>query len=657
MTKKLVWFFCAVLLTSGLSTAQAQDQLQPKDATAATRAANADILKALPFNDTQDFEDANKGFIATTPELVIKDAEGHPVWSLKDYDFLNVEKAPDTVNPSLWRQSRLNMTNGLFKVVDKVYQVRGFDLSNMTIIEGDGGLILIDPLVSPETAKAALELYRRNGTDLPVSAVIYTHSHIDHYGGVKGVVNEADVTAGKVKIIAPDKFLEEAASENVYAGTAMGRRALFHTGAILPKSARGQVDDGLGKTASLGASTLIPPTDIITAANNKMTVAGVDFEFLMAPDTEAPAEMLIYMPQFSLLDAAEDCTHTVHNLYTLRGAKVRDAKSWWKTLNTALNLYGGRVETIIAQHHWPVWGHDRVNLILSSQRDLYKLIHDQTLHLANQGHTPIEIAEMIKLPENQARMWWNRDYYGSVNHDAKAVYQLYLGWYDGNPSNLYPLPPAESAKRYVEYMGGSKAVMEKAKKSFEAGEYRWVAEVMNKVVFTEPDNAAARGLLADALEQLGYQTENGTWRNNFLQGAFELRHGTPKITIPGVATPDVVKAMAPDMLLDYMGIRLNAARADGKTLSLSWRQPGVDAVYAVELQNSVLIYTEGKKLDDPDVTVTASGETLAAILMGGAALDDKMKSGDLKVTGSADKLKELFGLLDEFPLMFNIVTP
>ncbi|SBW06432.1 Alkyl/aryl-sulfatase BDS1 [uncultured delta proteobacterium] len=659
MRKKLLVLLCLAFMLACVTAAAAAEKapVLGKSATDKTKAANAAILKKLPFSNTQDFDDANRGFIATIPDLVINDAHGHPVWNLKDYAFLKQETAPDTVNPSLWRQSRLNMTNGLFKVVDRVYQIRGFDLSNMTIIEGDTGLILIDPLVSPETSKAGLDLYRAHGTDKPVVAVIYTHSHIDHYGGVKGVTTEDDVKAGKVKIIAPDKFLEEAVSENVYAGTAMGRRALYHTGALLPKSPTGQVDDGLGKTASLGASTLIAPTDTVTATGQKMTVDGVDMEFILAPGTEAPAEMLIYFPQFKLLDAAEDCTHTVHNLYTLRGAQVRDAKNWWKSLNTALVLYGTDVQAIIAQHHWPMWGNDRVNAILVSQRDMYKFIHDQTLNLANKGFTSVEIAERLTLPASLAGQWWNRDYYGSVNHDAKAVYQRYLGWYDGNPSNLYVLPPVDSAKKYVEYMGGAAAITEKAKKDFAAGNYRWVAEVMNKVVFADPNNAAAKGLLADTLEQLGYQTENGTWRNNFLQGAFELRNGTPKIKIPGVATPDVVKAMSPDMLLDYMGIRLNAAKAEGKVLTIAWMQPGQDAPYAIELQNSALIYTQGKKLASPGATITAASGDLAEVLMGQASLSDKIKDGSLAISGNGNAVQELFSLLDEFELMFNIVTP
>lgn len=642
--------------TNTLAETPAATATQPKEATAATQQHNADVLKQLPFNDRQDFTDAQRGFIATTPHLTIRDAAGHSIWDLTAYEFLK-NPAPNTVNPSLWRQSQLNMNNGLFKVTDKIYQIRSFDLSNMTIIEGNTGLILIDPLVSPETAKAGLDLYYQNRPKIPVVAIIYTHSHVDHYGGVKGVTTIEDVSAGKVKIIAPEGFLEEAVSENVYAGTAMGRRALYHTGAILTKSEKGQVDSGLGKTTSLGSSTLIPPTVSIKTTGETLNVDGIKMEFLMAPGTEAPAEMLIYFPQFHLLNAAEDATRNLHNLYTLRGAPVRDAKSWWKTLNEAINRYGSRTDIVIAQHQWPTWDNERVISFLENQRDLYKFIHDQSLNLANQGYTPIEIGEMITLPKNLANKWYNRGYYGSINHNAKAVYQRYLGWYDSNPAHLYPLPPAQSAKHYVEFMGGAEAVIVKAKQSYAKGEYRWVAEVMNQVVFSEPNNKAARELQADALEQLGYQTENATWRNNFLMGAFELRKGVPKVDFVGVATPDVVEAMSPEMLLDYMGIRLDRQKSDGKTMNIIWKQPGTSETYAIELRNSVLIYSKNKSLKNVDATLTLSAHELAKVLMGGSTLDKELKDGNAKIEGDPNKIKSLFSMLDTFHLMFNVVTP
>ncbi|MFO2476339.1 MBL fold metallo-hydrolase [Pseudomonas sp. 15FMM2] len=426
------------LIFAMLTTTSAIAAQQPKDASSFTQSQNEAVLEQLPFADRQDFEDAKRGFIGTIPDLVIEGKPGHPaIWDLAAYKFLDKEKAPDTVNPSLWRIAQLNMMNGLFKVTERVYQVRGFDMSNMTIIEGDTGLILIDPLISQETAAKALELYLQHRPKKPVVAVIYTHSHIDHYGGVKGVVKEEDVLAGKVKVIAPEGFLKEAASENVYAGTAMARRALYQYGAFLPKGERGQVDAGLGKNGSLGSSTLIAPTISIKHSGEKLSVDGVDMEFQMAPGTEAPSEFLIWFPQFKMLNTAEDVTHTLHNLYTLRGAQVRDAMSWWKAINAAIYSYGVHADVMVAQHHWPTWGSDRIVEHMANQRDMLKYIHDQTLNMANKGETMVEIAEQLKLPDSIGKKWYNRGYYGSVSHNAKAVYQRYLGWYDSNPAHLY----------------------------------------------------------------------------------------------------------------------------------------------------------------------------------------------------------------------------
>lgn len=630
---------------------------QPKEATAETASLNASWLQKLPFSDRQDYEDAKKGFIATTSDIDLKRPDGYPVWNLKGYEFLQADQAPSTVNPSLWRIAQLNMNNGLFQVTDRVYQIRGFDLSNMTIIEGDTGLILIDPLISPETAKAGLDLYYQNRPQKPVKAVIYTHSHADHYGGVKGVVSEEDVKAGKVKILAPEGFLEEAASENVYAGTAMGRRAMYQYGPLLPRGPKGQVDAGLGKNTSNGITTLIAPTDTVKKTGETRLVDGVQMEFQMAPHTEAPAEMLIYFPQFRVLDAAEDATHTLHNLYTLRGAQVRDAKQWWKTLDEAIQRYGEKSDVVIAQHHWPIWDNARVVPYLESQRNLYKFLHDQTLNLANQGYTMIEIAEMLKLPDSIANKWPNRGYYGSVNHDAKAVYQRYLGWYDSNPSNLYAYPPEEAAKRFVDSMGGVEAVTKKAREYFDKGDYRWAATLMNNVAFADPGNQPALNFGADALEQLGYQTENPTWRNEFLMGAYELRNGLPKIPAANPASADVVKAMNPEMLLDYMGIRLDGAKADGKRLKINWNLSDSPERYAIELVDSVLVYRSGKPFATPDATLTMSKADFANVMMGGSTFDQETQAGRAKVEGDGAKVNELFGSLNNFNFMFNIVTP
>ncbi len=632
---------------------------QPKEATTHTAEANKALLSYLDFSDKQAFDDAHRGFIATVPDLNIMDASGkHSVWSLKDYAFLDKEEAPASVNPSLWRQSRINMENGLFKVTDRIYQIRGFDLSNMTIIEGNTGLILIDPLVSPETAKAGLDLYYANFPKKPVVAVIHTHSHIDHYGGVKGVVDEADVKAGKVKIIAPQGFFEAAISENVYAGTAMGRRALFHTGAILPKGEKGQVDDGLGKTASTGESGIIEPNVIITQTGQKLNLDGIQIEFLMAPGTEAPSEMLFYFPQFKALCAAEDCTHNLHNLYTLRGAEVRDAKVWWHTLDKVIDMWGGDVQVMFAQHHWPTWDNDRVVEMLASQRDMYKYIHDRTLNLINQGYTMLEVGEMVKLPASLDKKFYNRGYYGSMNHDAKAVYQKYIGFYSGNPADLYQLVPEDAAKKFVDYMGGAAAIIKKARQDYDAGEYRWVAQVMNQVVFADPTNTEAKLLEADALEQLGYQAESGTWRNNFLQAAMELRNGVAKVPFPGVASPSTVQAMTPEMILDYMGIRLDVDKADGKKLTFNYNIQDTKAVYGLTLENSVLIYSKGRPVVNPDATITvATKAPFNQVIAGYAKFDDQVKAGAIKVSGDQAKFNQLLGMMDNFELMFNVVTP
>ena len=457
---------------------------QPKDASAYTRAMNNAVYKESNFHNQDDFQDAAKGFIATLTPMMIKDSAGNISWDMESYGFIKGD-APDTVNPSLWRIAKLNMMNGLFKVTDSVYQIRGFDLSDMTIIEGDKGIIIIDPLVTTEVASAGLKLYYQHRPFKPVVAVIYTHSHADHYGGVRGVVDEKDIASGKVTIIAPDGFMKEAVSENVLAGTAMSRRTLYQYGAMLPRSARGQVDAGLGKTTSIGTFTLIPPTDTVRKTGEKRVIAGVEMQFQMALDTEAPAEMLIWFPQFKMLDTAEDATHTLHNIYTLRGAQVRDASSWWKVLNLAINEHLNNVEIVIAQHQWPTWGNQKIISYLSNQRDMFKFIHDQTLNLVNKGLTMNEIAETLTLPPGLANEWYNRGYYGSVSHNAKAVYQRYIGWYDSNPADLNPLPPSEAAKKYVEFMGGENQVLEKARKSIAAGEYRWAAEVLKHVVFSD----------------------------------------------------------------------------------------------------------------------------------------------------------------------------
>jgi alkyl sulfatase BDS1-like metallo-beta-lactamase superfamily hydrolase len=652
-----ILFVAIVWLRGAVEPTGTGDAAATKGAEPATRKILDEARDELPWADRQDFEDARRGFVATLPDVTISNADGRIVWSLKQYAFVAAETPPATVHPSLWRQAQLNMNNGLFKVAERIYQVRAFDLSNMDLIEGDTGLIIVDPLISAETARAALALYRAHRPDKPVVAVIYTHSHVDHYGGVRGVVDEADVKSGKVKIFAPAGFLEHAVSENVMAGNAMSRRATYMYGALLPKGERGQVDAGLGKTTSLGTVTLIPPTDSIAKTGERRTIDGIEFVFQMAYETEAPSEMLMYLPQFRALCAAEDATHTLHNLYTLRGAEVRNAKAWWKTLNEAVELFGDKTDVVFAQHHWPTWERERCLTFLKKQRDLYKYIHDQSLRLMNQGYTMNEIAETLRLPPQLARVWYNRGYYGSTSHDSKAVYQRYLGWYDSNPAHLNPLPPQEAATHYVEFMGGAEAVIAKARESFAAGQYRWVAEVLNHVVFADPANAEARRLEADALEQLGYQTENTTWRNEYLMAAFELRNGVPRAPATRAGSPDTVRAMTLDMFFDYMGVRLNGPKADGKAIAINWVFTDTGQKYVLSLEDSVLVYTADKQLENPDATVTLERAALDDVVIGKTTLDKALADGRMKIDGQRAKLVELMSLLDTFDPMFNIVTP
>ncbi|MFI5181418.1 MAG: alkyl/aryl-sulfatase [Thermoanaerobaculia bacterium] len=645
--------FCVVLLAAQGALAAGGDA--PKEAEPATKEANAAVLKELNFADREDFEEAQRGLIAAPESAVIRDGSGKEVWNLRAYDFLKKGDAPATVNPSLWRQAQVNLNAGLFKVVDRIYQVRGLDLSNMTIVEGDKGVILIDPLLSAETARAALDLYFQKRGRRTVVAVIHTHSHADHFGGVKGVVDEADVKAGKVRILAPEHFLEAAISENVTAGTAMSRRTAYWYGLVLPRGERGQVDTGLGKAASLGAITLIPPTDLIIKTGEKRTLDGVEMVFQMSPDTEAPAEMTIFFPQFRVFDSAELACHTLHNVLTLRGAQVRDAAKWSYYLNEAIAMYGDRTDVLIAQHNWPRWGHERAIQFLKDQRDTYKYIHDQTLRLTNEGLTMAEIGPMLKLPPSLARHWYARGYYGTVNHDAKAVYQKYIGWYDMNPANLDPLPPVESARKYVEYMGGAQVVMARAREDFRKGEYRWVAQAMNHVVFADSKNQEARNLEADALEQLGYQAEASTWRNNYLTAAYELRHEVP--ATPTTASPDVVTAMTIPMFFDYLGVQLNGPKADGKVIVLNWNFTDVKEKYILNLDNSALTYMPNQQATHADTTFTLTRATLDAITLGKTTFDKEVASGTIRVQGNGKKLGELLSLLDTFTGGFNIVTP
>jgi len=634
----------------------------PRDATEATRALQRAVQDALPFADAQDFEDAARGFVATLPEVSIRNAQGRLVWSLTDYAFLAAPDAPPTVNPSLWRQARLNMHHGLFQVTDRVYQVRGFDLSNMTILEGERGLVVIDPLISAEVARAALELYRAHRGDRPVTAVIYTHSHTDHYGGVRGVVDESRVAAGDVEIIAPHRFMEEVVSEAVLAGTAMVRRGQFQFGATLPKGPRGQVDAGLGKVSSRGTVTLIPPTRIVADPIEVHRVDGIEIVFQLAPETEAPAEMHMFYPALRALNLAENATHHLHNVYPLRGAQARDANAWAKYLDEARDRFGRGADVAFAQHHWPVWGTARVLDYLGAQRDLYKYLHDQTVRLMNHGYKAAEIAERLTLPRSLRSTWHVRGYYGTLSHNAKSVYQRYLGWYDANPANLNPLPPVERGRKYVEYMGGATAVLARAREDFARGEYRFVAEATSHVVFADPGNAEARRLGAAALEQMGYAAESATWRNAYLLGALELRQGQPDTAARAPVSPDLVRAMTLDLFFDYLAVRLNGEKAEGVRFVLNWILPGADDPaggqrYVLTLQNCALTYLAERQSDRADATVTLARPVLDRLVLRELTIEAAIDQGLVAIAGNRERVVQLFGLLDDFALMFDVIEP
>jgi alkyl sulfatase BDS1-like metallo-beta-lactamase superfamily hydrolase len=628
-----------------------------KDAEPSVRFANQRVLETLPFEDRQDFADAARGFIGTCADATIRNARGRTVWSLEPYGFLRDETAPATVNPSLWRQARLNMNHGLYHVVDGVYQVRGFDIANMTLVEADTGLIVIDTLTCAEGARAALELYFQHRPRRPIAAVIYTHTHADHWGGVKGVIDEADVRSGRIPVLAPDLFMEHAVSENVIAGNVMIRRAQYQFGPLLPKGVRGQVDCGLGKDIAGGSVTLIAPTDLIRATGERRVIDGVEIEFQMAPESEAPAEFHLFFPKSGVLNMAENAVHNFHNLLPFRGALVRDPLNWSKYINEALQMWGDRAEVLIGQHHWPVWGKARVKTYLEKQRDIYKYVHDQTVRLMNQGSTPAEIAETIELPRSLAREWPIRGYYGHIRHNVKAIYQRYLGWYDGNPANLDPLPPIESGKKYVEYMGGAAAAVARARQDFARGEYRWVAQVMSHVVFADPANAEARGLLADAFEQLGYLAESATWRNAYLFGAHELRHGMPQLSSRTPVSAETIQALATGQFFDYLAVRLDGPRAEGKRAVLNWRFTDTGEQYVLTLDNSALTYVANRQAAEADATLTLRRRTLDMIITERQSIGDALGSGEVAIAGDGGKVAELFSLVDPPRRMFEIVEP
>ncbi len=604
---------------------------------------------SFPFDDERDFADADRGFIAALKPGVVRNAAGEVVWDIDSYAFLNGQ-APDTVHPSLWRQSALNAKQGLFEVTEGIYQVRGLDLSNISFIEGDAGVIVIDPLISSETAAAALALYREHRGDRPVTGVIYTHSHADHFGGVKGILSQDEADAG-VPVIAPHGFLESAIAENVYAGAAMTRRAAYMYGAALPRGPRGSVGAGLGQTTSTGTVSLIAPTVDITATGQELTVDGVRMVFQLAPGSEAPAEMHFMFPDRRALCMAENATHTMHNILTIRGAVVRDPHAWAGYLTEAIELFGGQADLVFASHHWPTWGRERVIEFLSLQRDLYAYLHDQTLRLINAGLTGEEIAEHFELPPALQRAWHAHGYYGSVSHNVKAIYQRYLGWYDGNPARLWRHPPEQAASRYVAFMGGADAVLDKARASVAEGDLRWAAQVLDHVVFAEPSHQAARELLAEVLERLGFGSENGTWRNAYLTGAAELRGGS--FGTPVAVSADLLSQLTPELFLDAVAIQINGPAAWDLDLAARWVFPDHGASFRTTLRNGVFSYIRdgaGQVL----VTITVPRAALGPLAAGDLAA---AAAAGLTVDGDSAALDRVLGVLQPGDPAFGIVEP
>ncbi|MFC8922944.1 alkyl/aryl-sulfatase [Cellulosimicrobium sp. NPDC057127] len=613
-----------------------------------------ELRDRLPFHDTQDLDDAARGLVARREPGTVTGADGAVVWDGDTYAFLDGD-APDTVNPSLWRQSRLVAQQGLYEVVEGIYQVRGLDLSNVTFVEGTQGVVVIDPLISTETAAAALALYREHRGDRPVTGVIYTHSHVDHFGGVKGVTTQEDVDAGRVPVLAPAGFVEHAVAENVYAGTAMARRAGYMYGAALARGPQGQVGAGLGQTTSTGTVTLVPPTLEITTTGQEEVVDGVRMVFQMAPGTEAPSEMLFYFPDHKALCAAEDATRTLHNLLTLRGALVRDPNVWARYLTETIDLWGADVEVVFASHHWPTWGNERAVEYLSLQRDLYAYLHDQTLRMLNQGLTGTEIAEQLVLPPVLENAWHARGYYGSVSHNVKAIYQRYMGWFDGNPAHLWEHPPVERARRYVALGGGADAVVETARAAADDGDHRWAAELLNHVVFAEPDHAAARDALADTYEQLGYGAENGTWRNFYLSGATELRQG-PFGTPTQTSSPDMVGQLSPSMLFDALAVQVDGPRAWDADITVDVVLTDSDERYRVRLRNGVLTHSAAPQRGEAQATLTAPRRALPVLALGDLS-PERLAGVGIQVDGDASVLDRLGAVLDPGDPDFAIVTP
>ena len=614
-----------------------------------------EIRQLVAADDRKDFEFAARGFIATRNDPVIKRDDGRVAYDTSAYEFLK-GTAPDTANPSLWRQAQILTMHGLFKVADRIFQVRGFDVSTVSFIDAGAGWIVVDPLTSVEAARAAYELVTEHVGKKPVLAVIYSHSHVDHYGGVGGVTNAADVASGAVKIIAPEGFLEHAVSENIIAGPAMSRRARFQFGLTLPHSAEGEMTSGLGPRPSLGSLSLIAPTDIVSRTGQEIRVGDVTMVFQLTPGTEAPAEMNFYLPQFRAVFMAENANLTMHNLLPARGALVRDAKAWADYLTESIRLFGGKSDTMFAAHGIPRFGQDEIVAFLTSHRDAYKFLHDQSVRLMNNGLTSSEIAEVLKLPDVLAKQWFNRGYYGTMSHNAKAVYQRYMGWYDANPANLNPLPPEPAAKRYVEAMGGAAKVIALAATAERDGDLRWAATLLNHVVFADENNKAARDQLAGVYTKLGFESEAGTWRNIYLTGAQELRDGVVKLP-PASMSTDVLSATTTPMLLDFVAVRINPVKASERAFKINIELTDRREKHLITIENGVMIHESGIVDPTAGASLRMKRPDLLMTLLAGIPVAARIESGDVRIDGDASLYDALVGLIEPLTPNFPIVTP
>jgi alkyl sulfatase BDS1-like metallo-beta-lactamase superfamily hydrolase len=636
----------------------AQDHFNAKGSAASetTAALQDDLRLTLPLTDRRDFEEARRGFIAEPASRRILGANGNVVWDMTRYDFLLNGESFDSIHPSLQRQATLNMNFGLFEVVpDFIWQVRGFDLANMTLVKGDTGWIIFDVLLTNETAAAAFALATEHLGEFPIRAVVYSHSHVDHFGGVRGVIEEGAVEANEVEVIAPDGFMEEAIAENVYAGNAMSRRAALQYGRVIPSSPFGQVDSAIGKGLSAGTTGLIAPSLVITEDFEEHVIDGVRMVFQNTPGTEAPAEMNTWFPDEKVFWAAENITATIHNIYTLRGALVRDALAWSKQINEALYRYGREAEVMVSSHNWPRWGNDRIQQVMRAQRDAYANLNNQVLNLANQGVTINEIHNEYQVPRSLQRQWSVRQYHGSEFHNSRAVLNRYLGYWDGNPATLAPLSPAESAPLYVEMMGGAAAIIGRGTELFEAGQYRLAMEILNKLVYAEPDNQVAKDLLARIFEQLGYQYESASMRNVFLSAAQELRNGAPNIAAPRGTSPSMARAMSTSQWWDAVATRVDSQRADGLAFVINFMTPDNGQEFVVEMSGGTLTNIEGFSADNPDASIMIDRAELDQVVMGQTTLPALLQSGVGSVTGDPDVLLQLASVLVTFDAGFEVL--